>query len=81
MPSTINDVGERPGKPPLTDAEKQAIADEWNANEIANAPPAVGDIEITDMDELEIIRMRAATRPTPAEIRAQQQRKRDRGEA
>ena len=77
MPSTINDVGERPGKPPLTDAEKQAIADEWNAN----APPAVGDIEITDMDELEIIRMRAANRPTPAEIRAQQQRKRDRGEA
>ena len=30
-----DDVGNIPGKPPLTDAEKQAIADEWNANEAA----------------------------------------------
>jgi len=30
---TIADIGARPGKPPLTDEEKQAIADERNANE------------------------------------------------
>ena len=35
MSFTIDDVGERPGKPLLTDAEKQVIADEWNANVIA----------------------------------------------
>jgi len=35
MPFTINDVGERPGRAPLSDAEKQEIADRWNANEAA----------------------------------------------
>lgn len=33
MPYTKDDVGGVPGKPPLSDADKQAIADEWNANE------------------------------------------------
>lgn len=31
------DVGGVPGRPPLDDAEKQRIADEWNANEAAAA--------------------------------------------
>ena len=35
MTYTKDDVGERPGRDPLTDAEKQQIADEWNANETA----------------------------------------------
>ena len=28
---TITDVGDIPGKPPLTDAEKQVFVDQWNA--------------------------------------------------
>lgn len=35
MPFTRSDVGERPGKPPLTDAEKDAIVAERNAAEAA----------------------------------------------
>lgn len=37
MPYTIADVGDIPGKPPLTDEQKQAFVDEWNANEVAVA--------------------------------------------
>lgn len=36
---TKDDVGERPGKKPFTEAEKQAIADEWNANAAKQAEP------------------------------------------
>ena len=32
---TKEEVGNIPGKPPLTDAERQRIADEWNVNEQA----------------------------------------------
>ena len=35
MSYTKDDVGSIPGKPLLTDDQKQAIADEWNANEAA----------------------------------------------
>jgi len=34
MTYTINDVGNRPGRADLTDAEKQVIADEWNTPEV-----------------------------------------------
>lgn len=48
---------------------------------VAPPLPDVGDIPITAADEDEIIRLRPANRPTPSEISAQQQSKRDRGEA
>ncbi len=32
---SIEDVGDTPGRKPRTDAEKQGIVDEWNANEMA----------------------------------------------
>jgi hypothetical protein len=37
MTYTIADVGDTPGKDPKTNAQKQAIADEWNANDVAAA--------------------------------------------
>lgn len=52
MPYTKEDVGDVPGKPPLTDAQKQAIAEEWNATEAAaQAAPA----PVTTDDKIEAL--------------------------
>ena len=75
---TKDDVGSIPGRRSMTDAERQAVADEWNRNAIL---PDVADIPITAADEDEIIRLRPANRPNPAEILAQQTRMRARGQA
>ena len=45
---TKNDVGSIPGKPDLTDAEKQTIADEWNANTAADVPTIADQLAATD---------------------------------
>jgi len=37
MTFTANDVGDIPGRKPLTRAERQAFADEWNADVVARA--------------------------------------------
>lgn len=46
---TIDDVGERPGRDLLTDAEKLAIATEWNSNE-AKRPAEEWQREMTKAD-------------------------------
>lgn len=57
MTYTKDDVGNVPGKPPLSDAQKQAIADEWNAVLAAKplkdwfAAMAVSDTTVSRFDE------------------------------
>lgn len=51
MTVTIADVGDIPGRPPLTDQEKQAIADERNAA-IAGRALVAWEVEMRRLDEL-----------------------------
>ena len=76
MAQTIADVGDIPGKPPLSDAEKQAIADERNATP---ALPAVDDIPLSMQDQIDILNAKAGV--TPQDRKAKKQAKRDAKEA
>lgn len=48
-PYSVGDVGDTPGKPPLSDAEKQARAEEWNANHEAGLL-AAWEQEMAELD-------------------------------
>lgn len=65
MPYTKDDVGDVPGRSPLSDVEKQAIADEWNAEEARRAAELAVDPEPTLAEKVEAL-MAAA----PANVRA-----------
>ena len=57
MPYTLAGVGDVPGKPALSNVRKQAIADEWNANEAAAAaqtPVATQDDKIEALIEAQL---------------------------
>ena len=51
MPYTKDDVGDIPGRPPLSDKAKAKIAEEWNAN----APGLPKEVVSTD-EELAALR-------------------------
>lgn len=75
---TIDDVGDVPGRPPLTDKEKQRIADEWNAN-AARPLPDVNDISLSLEERIALLEAEVSV--PQAKIRAKKQAKRDAGEA
>ena len=56
MVHTIEDVGDVPGRDPLTDVQKQEIANEWNAN-AAKKPLQDWQTKMAESDSLYMTRV------------------------
>ena len=63
MSFTADDVGDIPGRRPLTRAERQAFADEWNANELLRA-----ERQLRNLGARKLVEPITITSPTAPEI-------------